>query len=92
MFQIKDANKELQTLMEKRDKNRDLSDDKLNLFRNQATIVARKKDTLAETLNEARNEHNMLEKQLKEKRKQFGQEGGVLKGEDVILLIINNHK
>ena len=69
--------------MEKRDKTRDLPDDKLNLFRNQATIVARKKDTLAETLNEVRNEHNTLEKQLKEKRKRFGQEGGVLKGEDV---------
>jgi hypothetical protein len=38
---------------------------------------------LAENLNELRQEHNALDKQLKEKRKRFGEEGGVLKGEDV---------
>ena len=81
---IDDTNKELSNLMEKRDKNRDLSDEKLIMFRQQAIIIGRKRDQMADNLNEVRNEHSHLEKQLKEKRKRFGEEGGVLKGEDVI--------
>lgn len=72
-------------MIEKRDKNRDLSDEKLIMFRQQAIIIGRKKDQLAENLKDLRTEQASLEKQLKEKRKNFGEEGEVLKGEDVRL-------
>ena len=86
-MKIEETNKELTQLKEKRDKNRDMSDEKLIMFRQQAIIIARKKEQLAETLNELRNENALLDKQIKEKRKKFGEEGGFLKGEDVSLLI-----
>ena len=70
--------------MEKRDKNRDLSDDKLIMLRQQVLIVGRKKDQFVENLKDLRTEHNSLEKQLKEKRKNMGDDGETLKGEDVI--------
>ncbi len=45
--------------------------------------MGRKKDQCAETLKDLRHEHGNLEKQLKEKRKHLGDDGEVLKGEDV---------
>lgn len=83
--QIDDVNKEIEQLIQKRDSNRDLSDDKLIMFRQQATIVARKKDQCAENLKNLRSEHAVLDKQLKEKRKSSGEDGEILKGEDVII-------
>ena len=82
-YLIDEVNREVNQLMEKRDKNRDLSDDKLIVFRQQAIIIARKKDQLAEKLKETRMEHTSLDKQLKEKRKNMGDQGEVPKGEDV---------
>lgn len=82
-------------LIEKRDKNRDLSDDKLIMFRQQAIIIGRKKDQLAENLKEYRMENTGLEKQLKERRKNLGDEGEVPKGEDVFdkyLTLKHTHK
>lgn len=70
-------------MIQKRDSNRDLSDDKLIMFRQQATIVARKKEQFAENLKNLRSEHGILDKQLKEKHKNFGEDGEILKGEDV---------
>lgn len=69
--------------MEKRDKNRDLSDDKLIMFRQQAIIISRKKDQLTENLKEHRMENTNLEKQLKERKRHLGDEGEVPKGEEV---------
>lgn len=60
-----------------------MSDDKLIMFRQQAIIIGRKKDQLAENLKEYRMENSGLEKQLKERRKNLGDEGEVPKGEDV---------
>lgn len=80
---IEDVNKEIEQLIQKRDSNRDLSDDKLIMFRQQASIVARKKDQCAENLKNLRSEHAVLDKQLKEKRKSMGEDGEGLKGEDV---------
>ena len=85
---ISDVNKENEQLITKRDSNRDLSDDKLIMFRQQATIVSRKKDQCAENLEDLRSEHSQLDKQLKEKRKNFGDDGETLKGEDVSLFHI----
>ena len=80
---IQSVNKEVEQLISKRDSNRDLSDDKLIMFRQQATIVTRKKDQCAENLENLRAEHSHLDKQLKEKRKNIGDEGETLRGEDV---------
>jgi hypothetical protein len=55
------------------------------MFRQQATIVARKKDQCAENLKNLRAEYTILDKQLKEKHKNFGEDGEILKGEDVIV-------
>ena len=80
--------------MEKRDKNRDLSDDQLIMLRQQVLIIGRKKDQFAENLKDLRGEHNSLDKQLKEKRKHLGDDGEILRGEDVRaflkLLLLNN--
>jgi intraflagellar transport protein 81 len=46
------VNGENEKLMQKRDSNRDLSDDKLIMFRQQASIVARKRDQCAENLEQ----------------------------------------
>ncbi len=53
------------------------------MFRQQATIVSRKKEQCAENLEDLRSDHSHLDKQLKEKRKNFGDDGETLKGEDV---------
>jgi len=88
---IQAANKDVEQLINKRDSNRDLSDDKLIMFRQQATIVARKRDQCAENLENLRAEHAQLEKQLKEKRKNAGDDGETLKGEDVRYANFWNH-
>jgi intraflagellar transport protein 81 len=80
---INEVNKELSGLIEKRDKNRDLSDDQLMMLRQQQIIIGRRKDQLAENLKDLRSEHNALDKQLKEKRKNFGEDGENLTGEEV---------
>ncbi|CAF1085549.1 unnamed protein product [Brachionus calyciflorus] len=95
---IENVNKEVSQLIEKRDKNRDLSDEKLIMFRQQAIIISRKKDQLAENLKDLRLEQTNLEKQLKEKGKNFGEDGPILKGEDFKRYVIklrskgNNYK
>lgn len=80
---IENVNKEVAQLIEKRDKNRDLSDDKLIMFRQQAIIISRKKDQMAENLKNLRIEQTNLEKQLREKRKSMGEDGEMIKPEDV---------
>lgn len=95
VIKIDEVNREVNQLIEKRDKNRDLSDDKLIMFRQQAIIIGRKKDQLAENLKEYRMENTGLEKQLKERRKNLGDEGEVPKGEDVFdkyLTLKHTHK
>lgn len=47
-------------------------------------IVSRKKDQCVDNLKNFRAEQTNLEKQLKEKRKNNGDDGEVLRGEDVI--------
>lgn len=82
---IDNVNKEVTQLIEKRDKNRDLSDEKLIMFRQQALIISRKKEQMAENLKDLRIEQTSLEKQLKEKRKGMGEDGEMIKPEDVSL-------
>jgi intraflagellar transport protein 81 len=79
---IEEINADTAKLITKRDSNRDLSDDKLIVFRQQALIASRKKDKHAETLNDLRSEYAALDKRLKEKFKNLEENGGTLKGED----------
>ncbi len=53
------------------------------MLRQQDLIIGRKKEQFAENLKDLRSEHNSLEKQLKEKRKNLGDDGEILRGEDV---------
>ena len=62
------------------------------MLRQQVLIVGRKKDQFVENLKDLRGEHTMLEKQLKEKRKNMGDDGETLRGEDVKLLLNQNVK
>ena len=64
-----------------------MSDDKLIMLRQQDLIIGRKKEQFAENLKDLRSEHNSLEKQLREKRKHLGDDGEILRGEDVRILI-----
>ena len=59
-------------------------EDKLTLFRQQAAIIARKKETTAERLNDARLALNTAEDEVREKRDQVSSFGGdtVMKGDD----------
>ena len=63
----------------------DPTDDKQSLFRQQATIIARKKESAAEALREARDELHRMEGEIKEKREAANQGDGeeVLKGDEV---------
>jgi len=64
------------------------------MLRQQVLIIGRKKDQFAENLKDLRGEHNSLDKQLKEKRKHLGDDGEILRGEDVRaffkLFLLNN--
>jgi len=60
-------------------------EDKLTIFRQQASIILRKKDAAAENLNDTRAEIAALEKELKEKNdlvKAGSEDGEVLRGEE----------
>ena len=63
----------------------DPTDDKLSLFRQQATIISRKKESAAEQLRESRDELGKMEVEIEEKREAAKQGDGeeVLKGDEV---------
>lgn len=81
---IKKVNTEVNQLIEKKMASSEPVNDKLSLFRQQAAMIARKKETAAEQLNEVRTELAQLEEELQEKREQTkgfdGEE--VLKGDE----------
>ena len=81
---IKDANNEAKEISDKKNVSNDPMEDKLTLFRQQAAIIARKKETTAERLNDARAALNNAEEEVKEKKGQVGNFGGevILKGDD----------
>ncbi len=62
-------------------------DDKFALFRQQASIIARKKEAAAETLSDAKDELQQCQQELGEKREAAkGLEGDeVLKGDEVCM-------
>lgn len=82
---IQDLNTEINQLVEKRMRSGEPMDDKLSLFRQQAAIIAHKKENAAEQLREARDEYSRLMHEVDEKRdlaKQASGGGEVLKGDE----------
>lgn len=75
--QIEEANAEVARLMEKHMPGNDPVQDKLALFRQQASIIARKKQTEVEAYKAALDELASAERELKEKEEQLKRtEGG----------------
>ncbi|XP_033126976.1 intraflagellar transport protein 81 homolog [Anneissia japonica] len=81
---IKNLNMEINGLIEKRMMRNDPLDDKVSLFRQQASIIARKKEAAAESLKEAKDEVMSLQQEIQEKRETVkGLQGEeVLKGDE----------
>ena len=81
---IKDANSEAKEISDKKNVSSDPMEDKLTLFRQQAAIITRKKETTAERLNDARSALSVAEDEVRDKKSQIGSLGGelILKGED----------
>ncbi|XP_064822181.1 intraflagellar transport protein 81 homolog [Oncorhynchus masou masou] len=81
---IRENNIEINLLIEKRMMRNDPIDDKLSLFRQQASIITRKKEAKAEELQEAREELAALDRELNQKnslaRDQDGDE--VIQGDE----------
>ncbi|KAJ7994081.1 hypothetical protein DPEC_G00262230 [Dallia pectoralis] len=67
---IREVNVEVNHLIEERMMRNDPMDDKLSLFRQQASIITRKKESKAEELQEAREELAALERELSQKNSQ----------------------
>uniref|UniRef100_A0A4W3HE11 Intraflagellar transport protein 81 homolog n=1 Tax=Callorhinchus milii TaxID=7868 RepID=A0A4W3HE11_CALMI len=81
---IQEINAQINQLIEKRMMRTDPMDDKLFLFRQQASIISRKKEAKAEELQESREELLNMEKELAQKSNQARDFDGteVLKGDE----------
>lgn len=77
---IKEVDSQINQLIEKRMMRNDPIDDKLTLYRQQASIIIRKKESKAEELQEAREELAAAERELKQRSSQ----GRDAHGEEVI--------
>ncbi|XP_036382860.1 intraflagellar transport protein 81 homolog [Megalops cyprinoides] len=81
---IREINMQINQLIEKRMMRNDPMDDKLSLFRQQASIIARKKEAKAEELQEAREELSAADRDLSHKNSQARDMDGteVIRGEE----------
>ncbi|XP_025079923.1 intraflagellar transport protein 81 homolog [Pomacea canaliculata] len=82
--QINILNAEINQLIEQRMRSGEPTDDKLSIFRQQASIISHKKDAAAAALREVRDELNKTQQELEQKREIVSNVEGteVLKGED----------
>jgi len=81
--EINRVTSQINKLVEKRMMQGNPAKDKLGIFRQQASILAHKKETLAETVQQQRDEAASLQQELEEKRKTLQDLGGkVLKGDE----------
>ncbi|KAM3868391.1 intraflagellar transport protein 81 homolog [Diretmus argenteus] len=87
---IKDVNSQINQLIEKRMMRNDPMDDKLTLFRQQASIIIRKKEAKAEELQEAREELATAEKELAQRTSQARDLNGdeVIQGDELKRLVV----
>ncbi|TRY65014.1 hypothetical protein DNTS_024666 [Danionella cerebrum] len=81
---IRETNTEINHLIEKKMMRNDPMDDKLALFRQQAAIIVRKKESKMEELKEAREELSAVERELNMKSSQARERGGaeLIRGEE----------
>uniref|UniRef100_H3BA04 Intraflagellar transport protein 81 homolog n=1 Tax=Latimeria chalumnae TaxID=7897 RepID=H3BA04_LATCH len=81
---IREVNAQINQLIEKRMMRNDPMDDKLSLFRQQASIISRKKEAKAEELQDAKEELSSLERDIAQKTNQARDFDGVevLRGDE----------
>lgn len=86
---IKEADSQINQLIEKRMMRYDPMDDKLSLYRQQASIIARRKESKAEELQEAREELAAAERELRQRTNQTrGSDGEeVIRGDEMKRLV-----
>ena len=88
--EIEEANEEVARLMEKRMPGSDPIQDKLALFRQQASIIARKKEAAAEAYKTLTDELAAVEAELQSKRDQLREfDGGEVLREDEFKRFVN---
>ncbi|XP_054628729.1 intraflagellar transport protein 81 homolog isoform X1 [Dunckerocampus dactyliophorus] len=87
---IKEVDSQINQLIEKKMMRSDPRDDKLTLYRQQASIIIRKKEAKAEELQEAREELAAAERQLKHKTDQARASNGeeVIRGDELKRLVV----
>ncbi|XP_029296543.1 intraflagellar transport protein 81 homolog isoform X1 [Cottoperca gobio] len=86
---IKEADSQINQLIEKRMMRNDPMDDKLTLYRQQASIIIRRKESKAEELQEAREELATAERELRQRSSQAqASDGGeVVRGDELKRLV-----
>lgn len=84
---IKDVDAQINQLIEKRMMRNDPMDDKLTLYRQQASIIIRKKEAKAEELQEAREELANSEKELRQRNSQGPDGEEVVRGDELQHLV-----
>ncbi|XP_072289549.1 intraflagellar transport protein 81 homolog isoform X1 [Eucyclogobius newberryi] len=84
---IKDVDSQINQLIERRMMRNDPMDDKLTLYRQQASIIIRKKEAKAEELQESREELATAEKELSQRRDHGAGGDGVVKREEMQRLV-----
>ncbi|KAL3976278.1 mucolipin 2 [Sarotherodon galilaeus] len=86
---IKEADSQINQLIEKRMMRYDPMDDKLSLYRQQASIIARRKESKAEELQEAREELAAAEREMRQRTNQTqGSDGEeVIRGDEMKRLV-----
>ncbi|XP_056273998.1 intraflagellar transport protein 81 homolog isoform X1 [Pseudoliparis swirei] len=87
---IKEVDSQLNQLIEKRMMRNDPMDDKLTLYRQQASIIIRRKESKAEELQEAREELAGAERELRQRSSQAqASDGGeIIRGDELKRLVV----
>ena len=81
---LREVNQEIKEISDRKNVSSDPMEDKLALFRQQAAIIARKKETTAEKLHDTRSSLGQAEEEIREKKQHVSSFSGetVLRGED----------
>ncbi|KAI6232555.1 IFT81-CH domain-containing protein [Aphelenchoides besseyi] len=78
---IEDLNKEVMDMTLQRDKKDETAEDKLSIYRHQAASVQRKKSSVAEQLQQLRQQSEYLENRVSQKKRELGLKNG---GEELV--------
>uniref|UniRef100_A0A8C7ZK08 Intraflagellar transport protein 81 homolog n=1 Tax=Oryzias sinensis TaxID=183150 RepID=A0A8C7ZK08_9TELE len=84
---VKNVDSQINLLIEKKMLRNDPIDDKLTLYRQQASIISRKKESKAEELQEAREALATAEKEMKQRHSQSSPEEEVIRGDELKRLV-----